>query len=67
MYSLIDCLGDLGGLIEIIMFIAALIMTPIAFHCYVLKAASKLFTARTKDGNVFLPPKMLLKGDVFQK
>ena len=49
------------------MFIAALIMTPIAFHCYVLKAASKLYTARTKDENVFLPPKMTLKGDLLDK
>ena len=42
-------------------------MTPIAFHCYVLKAASKLYTARTKDENVFLPPKMTLKGDLLDK
>ena len=55
---MVDCLGDLGGLIEIIMFIAALIMTPIAFHIYVLKAVSMLYTARTKDDDVFLPPKL---------
>ena len=66
-YTLIDCLGDLGGLIEIIMFISALIMTPISFHSYIIKAISKLYTARTKDDKVFLPPKQILKGDNIDK
>jgi hypothetical protein len=66
-YTLVDCLGDLGGLIEIIMKIACFIITPIAYHSYVLKTISKLFVARTKDSSLFLPPKTKLKGDSLEK
>lgn len=64
---LIDVLGDLGGLIEIIMSIAMLIMTPISFHSFVIKAISRLYTARTKHNKLFLPPKLKLKGDNLDK
>jgi hypothetical protein len=66
-YTLIDCLGDLGGLIEIILSIAGLIVTPIAYHSYVIKAISKLYVARTKDSELFLPPKTTIKGDMIEK
>ena len=37
-YTLIDCLSDLGGLIEIITFFSFTIMNPISYHSYLLKA-----------------------------
>ena len=62
-YTLVDTLGDIGGLVEIILALAGLIVTPIAYHSYVLKSISKLYTAKTKDSTLFLPPKHTLKGD----
>ena len=66
-YTMIDCLGDLGGLIEIIMTLAGAIMGSIAYHSFVLKAISKLYTARTKYKDLFKPPKPILKGDTLEK
>ena len=37
-YNLVDCLSDLGGLIEIIMAFASMIIYPIAYHSFLLKA-----------------------------
>jgi hypothetical protein len=66
-YSLIDYLGDLGGLIEIIYFFCVALLRPISYHSYILKATKKLFTARTRHSNLFKPPKKILKGDQHQK
>jgi hypothetical protein len=66
-YTLIDCLGDLGGLIEIVMFVTGILLAPISYHSYILKAISRLFTARTKNSNLFKPPKTVLKGDSLNK
>ena len=45
-YTLIDCLGDLGGLIEIIYFTSCLLIKPISYHSFILKAISKLYIVR---------------------
>ena len=37
-YTFVDCLSDLGGLIEIIMVFAYMVMNPISYHSYILKA-----------------------------
>ena len=52
-YSLVDCLGDLGGLIEIIIFMATMFNSPISYHSYILKVVSKLFVAKTKKADMF--------------
>ena len=54
-YSLIDCLGDLGGLIEIIYYLSYFLLHPISYHSYILKATSKMFTAVTKHTSYFKP------------
>jgi len=48
-YTLVDCLGDLGGLIEIIFFVSLSIMHPISNHSYTLFMIKNLFIAKTKD------------------
>ena len=63
-YSLVDCLGDLGGLVEIIYFLTCVMLSPISYHSYILKATSKLFTARTKHDKYFKPIRKVLKGDI---
>ena len=57
----------MGGLIGIIVTTAAIIVQPIAYHSFILKAAQKLYTARTKDGRLFEPPKTTLKGELLEK
>jgi len=57
----------MGGLIGIIVTTATFILQPIAYHSFVLKAAQKLYTARTKDGSLFEPPKTILKGEDLDK
>jgi hypothetical protein len=65
-YNLVDCLGDLGGLTEIIYYISLFILSPISYHSYILKATSKLYTARTKHDEYFKPMRRVLKGDMEQ-
>ena len=36
-YSMVDFFGDIGGHVEIIMFIACSIIQPISYHSYLLK------------------------------
>jgi hypothetical protein len=37
-YTIVDCLSDLGGLAEIIMVMTGILMNPIQYHSYILKA-----------------------------
>ena len=37
-YTLVDCLSDLGGLVEIILTVVAILVKPIQYHSYILKA-----------------------------
>ena len=67
LYNFVDYLGDLGGLIEIIFFLAAFIIRPISRHSYFLKIISKLFFTKTSDDSLLKPPKTKLKGDQFEK
>ena len=53
-YSIIDLLGDLGGQIEIYLFVFGVIMFPLSEHSFTLKATKNLFMARTKDKNMFI-------------
>ena len=48
-YRLIDILGDLGGVIEILMLVLGTFLFPISEHSFILKALQKLYLARTRD------------------
>ena len=52
-YALFDILGDLGGVIEVIMIVFGFIFFPISEHSYIIRASKKLFYARTQDENLF--------------
>jgi hypothetical protein len=47
-----DILGDLGGVIEILMIVLGTFLYPISEHSFILKALSKLYMARTRDGQL---------------
>tara|TARA_B110000285_G_C15075134_1_gene590288 strand:- start:688 stop:855 length:168 start_codon:yes stop_codon:yes gene_type:complete len=46
-------MGDLGGVIEIILFLAGSFMKPISYHSYILNVVKKLFVAKTKQTGMF--------------
>ena len=52
-YGFIDLLGDLGGVLEVIMVLTGAILMPIAEHHFTLQAAKRIFMARTKDSKLF--------------
>jgi hypothetical protein len=54
-YGLFDLLGDLGGVLEVIMIVFGIFLFPISEHSFMLKAANKLFFARTNRDDVFIP------------
>ena len=56
-YSLLDLLGDLGGVTEVMMIVFCFLLLPISEHSFVVKAMKKLYIARTREDNLFLPPK----------
>ena len=55
-YGFIDLLGDLGGVLEVIMVFTGIIFFPISEHHFVLQATKRMFLARSSKRN-----------DLFQK
>jgi len=55
---LLDLLGDLGGVTEIVMLSFGFLMYPLSEHSFILKAAKKLFLARTNDHEMFAYTKL---------
>lgn len=50
-----DLLGRLGGITNVMMILFGIFVFPISEHSYILKAAKKLFIARTKNNEMFKP------------
>ena len=48
-YGWLDLLGRLGGVTNVMMILFGSFLFPISKHSFVLKAAKKMFIARTKD------------------
>jgi len=48
-----DLLGRLGGITNVMMILFGIFVYPISEHSYILKAAKKLFIAKSKDPNMF--------------
>ena len=53
-YDIVTLLGDIGGVIEIVMVVSALILSPYSEFIYLTKALKKLYLARTKKKNLFM-------------
>jgi hypothetical protein len=53
-FGVFDLLGKLGGITNVMMILFGFIMFPISEHSFVLKAAKKLFIARTRDEDMFV-------------
>lgn len=52
-YGLIDLLGDLGGVTEIIMILFGFILFQVSEHSFTIQATKKLFYASTSDDKLF--------------
>lgn len=53
-YTAIDALGDIGGIIEITIIVFSLIFLPISRHSFYLRASRFMFFARSKDKSLFI-------------
>lgn len=52
-YGLLDLLGDLGGVLEILAVSLGFTILPLSKHLFILEATKLIFMARTKDSSVF--------------
>jgi len=52
-FGWLDLLGKLGGITNVCMMLFGFFLFPISEHSYIIKAAKKLFIARTRDGSIF--------------
>lgn len=52
-FGWLDLLGRLGGITNVMMILFGVFVYPISAHSFILKAAKKLFIARSKDPNMF--------------
>ena len=50
---MLDLIGDLGGVLEVIVFVCGLVLYPISEHSFVLKTLNLLYLAKTDDKRMF--------------
>jgi hypothetical protein len=60
-YHIMDLIGDLGGVFEVIITIFGIFVFPMSQHSFVMKALEKLFLARTLDNSMFVKTKLIKK------
>lgn len=53
-YGYFDLLGDLGGVLEMVLVFFGFFINPVAEHSFIFKATNKLYLARTNTPGVFL-------------
>ena len=52
-YDFLDFLGDLGGILEIILITFGLVMYSVSEHSFHMQSMSRLFKARTHQEDLF--------------
>ena len=52
-YGFIDLLGDLGGVLEIVLLVFGLFLSPISEYSFNIKAIQKLYKAKTNEPSMF--------------
>jgi hypothetical protein len=61
-YNFLDLLGDMGGLVDIIVSFFGIVLFPMSKFSFILKALEKLYQVSSKDSS-FLQKKTLKKSD----
>ena len=54
-YNLLDLLGDLGGVKEVIMIVFGFFLFPISEHSFINQATKRQFLVKTEDTELFAP------------
>ena len=52
-YNFVDLLGDLGGVFDVIVFIASFFTVAISEQTFILKYLEMMYYAKTKDKTLF--------------
>ena len=52
-YNFLDLVGDLGGVLEVILVVFGFFFNRVSEHSYVLTALNKLFLVRTSEPTLF--------------
>ena len=52
-YDILGLLGDMGGIQGILISLLGVLVVPISAHSFTVKAARKLFMARSSKGGIF--------------
>ena len=55
-YCIEDLMGDMGGILEIFVFMLEWLIVPISAHSFFMQATKFLFLARIEDPKFFLDP-----------
>jgi hypothetical protein len=56
-YTLLDLLGDYGGLQEMFFLLLGFFIAPFSEHSFVLSAIKKLYLVKTEDKTLFMSPR----------
>ena len=51
-YGVLDLIGDIGGVLEVLVSVVGILMYPLTEYSFVLKALQKLYLARTSNKNL---------------
>ena len=61
-YNILDLFADMGGVFEIFVFFAGMLLFPLSEYSFKLRAIETLFLAKTKDSSMFRSKKPKKKG-----
>ena len=53
-YGFLEVIGDLGGVLEVVLAFFSWILIPVAEHKFILKALKKLYLVKTSDSELFI-------------
>ena len=54
-YNVLSLIGDIGGVLEMVMLLFIFFMTPISEYSFNMKAIQNLYLARSKVSSLFMP------------
>ena len=52
-YSILDFMGDLGGVLEVVMVTFGIFLNGISEHSFYTRAIKKFYSAKTRDDKIF--------------
>lgn len=50
---MLGLIGNIGGVLELLIMIFGIVMFPFSYHKFVLNSIKTFFLARTQDNNLF--------------